>query len=101
MIQVDTSINSGNSGGPLLNEYGEVIGVVSAKYSSYATTSVEGLGFAIPINDAFSVAKDLMSNGSVQNKACIGMSVTTVTQTCLLLPHRVTNWSFLNPNSKR
>lgn len=81
MIQVDTSINSGNSGGPLLNEYGEVIGVVSAKYSSYATTSVEGLGFAIPINDAFSVAKDLMSNGSVQNKACIGMSATTVTQT--------------------
>ena len=75
MIQVDTSINAGNSGAPLLNEYGEVIGVVSAKYSSYATTPVEGLGFAIPINDAFSVAKDLMTNGSVA-----GITAATVTQ---------------------
>ena len=80
MIQVDTSINAGNSGGPLINEYGEVIGVVSAKYSSYATTPVEGLGFAIPINDAFSVAKDLMTNGSVTDKAYIGITATTVTQ---------------------
>ncbi|XOQ45100.1 MAG: PDZ domain-containing protein [Clostridium sp.] len=80
MIQVDTSINAGNSGGPLLNEYGEVIGVVSAKYSSYATTPVEGLGFAIPINDAFSVAKDLMTNGSMANKAYIGITAATVTQ---------------------
>lgn len=74
MIQVDTSINAGNSGGPLLNEYGEVVGVVSAKYASYATTPAEGLGFAIPINDAFSVAKDLMTNGSVANKAQDGYS---------------------------
>ena len=80
MIQVDTSINAGNSGGPLLNEYGEVIGVVSAKYSSYAKTPVEGLGFAIPINDAFAVAKDLMTNGSVTNKAYIGITAATVTQ---------------------
>ncbi len=80
MIQVDTSINAGNSGGPLLNEYGEVIGVVSAKYSSYATNPVEGLGFAIPINDAFSVAKDLMTNKSVTNKACIGITAATLPQ---------------------
>ena len=80
MIQVDTSINAGNSSGPLLNEYGEVIGVVSTKYSSYATNPVEGLGFAIPINDAFSVAKDLMTNKSVTNKACIGITAATLPQ---------------------
>ena len=51
MIQVDCSINPGNSGGPLFNSYGEVIGIVSAKYSSYSNTTVEGIGFAIPIND--------------------------------------------------
>ena len=47
MIQVDCSINPGNSGGPLFNSYGEVIGIVSAKYSSYSNTTVEGIGFAM------------------------------------------------------
>ena len=51
MIQVDCSINPGNSGGALVNLYGEVVGIVSAKYSSYSSTTVEGLGFAIPIDD--------------------------------------------------
>ncbi|MDD4431660.1 MAG: trypsin-like peptidase domain-containing protein, partial [Bacteroidales bacterium] len=80
MIQIDTSINSGNSGGPLLNSYGEVIGIVSAKYSSYSTTSIEGLGFAIPINDVFSAIQDIMENGYVTNKAYFGISAGTVTR---------------------
>ena len=54
MIQVDASINPGNSGGPLMSLYGEVVGIVSAKYSSYSDTTVEGLGFALPIGDAVS-----------------------------------------------
>ena len=62
MIQVDASINPGNSGGPLMNLYGEVVGIVSAKYSSYANTTVEGLGFAIPINDVQSIIKDIIEN---------------------------------------
>lgn len=80
MIQVDASINPGNSGGPLMNLYGEVVGIVSAKYSSYANTTVEGLGFAIPINDVQSIIKDIMENGSVGNKAYMAITAGTMTQ---------------------
>ena len=81
MIQVDCSINPGNSGGPLFNSYGEVIGIVSAKYSSYSNTSVEGIGFAIPINDVISMVKDIMTNGYVTNKPYLGISAGTLTAT--------------------
>lgn len=80
MIQVDASINPGNSGGPLMNLYGEVVGIVSAKYSSYANTTVEGLGFAIPINDVQSIIKDIIENGSVGNKAYMTITAGTMTQ---------------------
>ena len=78
MIQVDCSINPGNSGGPLFNSYGEVIGIVSAKYSSYSNTTVEGIGFAIPINDVVSLVKDIMTNGYVTNKAYMGITPQTM-----------------------
>ena len=73
MIQVTCAINPGNSGGPLFNQYGEEVGIVSAKYSSYASTSVEGLGFAIPINDVLSMIEDIMTNGYVSNKPYLGI----------------------------
>ena len=79
MIQVDCSINPGNSGGPLFNEYGEVVGIVSAKYSSYASQSVEGLGFAIPINDVAAMIQDIMTNGYVTDKAYMGITPQTMT----------------------
>lgn len=69
MFQFDAPVNSGNSGGPLYNAAGEVIGVVTAKYSS---TGVEGLSFAIPINDAIDIANDLITNGYVTGKAYLG-----------------------------
>ena len=78
MIQVDASINPGNSGGPLMNLYGEVVGIVSAKYSSYADTTVEGLGFAIPINDVQSIISDIMENGSVTDKAYMAITAGTM-----------------------
>ena len=78
MIQTDASINPGNSGGPLFNEYGEVVGIVSAKYSSYSTESVEGLGFAIPINDVMSMLEDIMTNGYVTDKAYLGIITETM-----------------------
>ena len=81
MIQVDCSINPGNSGGPLFNSYGEVVGIVSAKYSSYSNTTVEGIGFAIPINDVVSMVEDIMTNGYVTNKAYLGISAGTLTAT--------------------
>ena len=80
MLQVDASINPGNSGGPLMNLYGEVVGIVSAKYSSYADTTVEGLGFAIPINDVQSIISDIMENGSVTDKAYMAITAGTMTQ---------------------
>ncbi len=80
MIQVDASINPGNSGGPLMNLYGEVVGIVSAKYSSYSDTTVEGLGFAIPIGDVQSVITDIMENGQVTDKPSFGITAGTMTE---------------------
>ncbi|MFR6042485.1 MAG: S1C family serine protease, partial [Dysosmobacter welbionis] len=76
MIQITAAVNSGNSGGPLFNIYGEVVGIVSAKYSSSSSgASVEGLGFAIPIDDVLSMIKDIMENGQVTTRAYMGVSV--------------------------
>jgi len=80
MIQTDASINPGNSGGPLFNQYGEVVGIVSAKYSSTGNESVEGLGFAIPINDVFAMIQDIMTNGYVTNKPYLGVTAGTMTK---------------------
>lgn len=81
LMQTDTTINSGNSGGPLFNQYGEVIGIVNAKYSSSAydnTASIEGIGFAIPINDVKDIMNDLMEHGYITGKPYLGISVATV-----------------------
>lgn len=78
MFQMSAAVNSGNSGGPVYNDAGEVIGVVTAKYSS---TGVEGLGFAIPINDALAIANDLMEIGYVRGKPYMGITVQTVSST--------------------
>ncbi len=80
MIQTDTSINPGNSGGPLFNSYGEVVGIVTAKYSTYSNSVVEGLGFAIPINDVMAMIEDIMTNGYVTNKPYLGVSAGTLTE---------------------
>ncbi|MBQ9393497.1 MAG: trypsin-like peptidase domain-containing protein [Oscillospiraceae bacterium] len=80
MIQVDCSINPGNSGGPLLNLYGEVVGIVSAKYSSYSSTTVEGLGFALPMDDVQTVITDIMENGEVSDKAYMAINAGTMTE---------------------
>ena len=81
MIQTDASINPGNSGGPLFNQYGEVVGIVSAKFSQSSNgTTVEGLGFAIPMNDVFSMVKDIMTNGYVSNRAYLGVTPQTMNE---------------------
>ena len=76
MIQTDCTINSGNSGGPLFNLYGEVIGITSAKYSnngSYSEATIEGIGFAIPMNDVSGIIKDLIEHGYVTGKPNVGV----------------------------
>ena len=81
MTHTACAINSGNSGGPLFNSHGEVIGIVSAKYSSgsnSSSASVEGLGFAIPMDDVASMVSDLVKNGYVTGKPIMGISVADV-----------------------
>ena len=68
-IQTDTAINPGNSGGPLINIQGQVIGITSSKIATNGGTSVEGLGFAIPSNDALNIINQLEKNGKVTRPA--------------------------------
>ncbi|HXR32390.1 MAG TPA: trypsin-like peptidase domain-containing protein [Verrucomicrobiae bacterium] len=74
-IQTDASINRGNSGGPLINTHGEVIGINSAIYTPSGTTA--GIGFAIPINTAKLIANDLMTEGRVR-RAYLGVQTVPV-----------------------
>ena len=80
MMQIDASINPGNSGGPLFDMGGSVVGITTAKYSGTTAmgTSIEGIGFAIPINDVMAILDDLRENGRVPNRAFIGITVSTV-----------------------
>ena len=68
-IQTDTAINPGNSGGPLINIQGQVIGITSSKIATNGGNSVEGLGFAIPSNDAIKIIEQLEKNGKVTRPA--------------------------------
>ncbi len=74
LIQTDAAINAGNSGGPLINSYGQVIGINSAKISSSSFSSVEGLGFAIPIDQAKPIIDDLIQYGYVKGRPMLGIS---------------------------
>ena len=76
LLQTDAAINPGNSGGGLFNDSGELIGIVVAKSSG---SDVEGLGFAIPVNDAQEVANELMENGYVKGRVDIGMTFIDLT----------------------
>ncbi len=75
MFQIDAAVNSGNSGGPVYNAAGQVVGVVTAKTSA---TGVEGLGFAIPIDDAAHIANQILEHGYVTDRADMGITSQTV-----------------------
>ena len=81
LLQTDAAINSGNSGGPLINKYGQVIGINSSKMSaSYSETSIEGIGFAIPSNETAKIIEDIMEYGYVTGKPQLGISCQNVTE---------------------
>ena len=79
MLQTDAAINSGNSGGPLFNACGEVVGIITAKYSgsSGSGATIEGLGFAIPVDDVKGILSDLQKFGYVTG-AYLGVYVRDV-----------------------
>ncbi|MBR2048468.1 MAG: trypsin-like peptidase domain-containing protein [Oscillospiraceae bacterium] len=77
MLQTDAAINSGNSGGPLFNMKGQVIGITTAKYSGSTGSgaSIEGIGFAIPIDDVLGMIEDFKAYGYLRNQAYLGVTV--------------------------
>ncbi|HET7284174.1 MAG TPA: trypsin-like peptidase domain-containing protein [Nitrososphaeraceae archaeon] len=75
LIQTDAAINPGNSGGPLVNTNGEVIGINTAKMP-YA----QGIGFAVPVNTARIIVKDLMESGRITNRPWIGIATIKITR---------------------
>ncbi len=83
MIQTDCTINSGNSGGPLFDQYGRVVGITSAKLSNNGDTSqasIEGIGFAIPLNDVKNIITDFIQYGYVTGRPSMGVVVANVTE---------------------
>lgn len=85
MIQTNCTINNGNSGGPLFDQYGRVVGITSAKLSNNGSTSsseatIEGMGFAIPINDVLDIITDYMQYGYVTGRPSMGITVANVTE---------------------
>ena len=78
LIQTNAALNSGNSGGALINAFGQVVGITNMKMQSY-TTPVEGLGFAIPTATVKTVVDALIAEGVVGGRPTIGITVQTVT----------------------
>jgi serine protease Do len=75
LIQTNAALNNGNSGGPLINCYGQVIGINTMKLSNYySSATVEGLGFAIPISTAKPIIDELIANGYVAGRPAIGIT---------------------------
>lgn len=84
LMQVDAAVNPGNSGGGLFNANGELIGIVSAKSTGY---DVEGLGFAIPINDISDVINDLLTHGYATNRPFLGVKMSDAAQPSTINPY--------------
>ena len=78
LLQTTAALNNGNSGGPLINEYGQVVGINTLKMSgngSEMEATVEGLGFAVPISDACFVVNDIIANGRFRGVPVLGVMV--------------------------
>ena len=86
LIQMDAAVNPGNSGGGVFNSAGELIGVTVAKTSA---TEVEGLGFAIPVNDVLPILDELMAHGYVSGRPALGINVITISDQFTAMMYRV------------
>ena len=81
LIQTNAALNNGNSGGPLINVYGQVVGINTMKMGSSSAVSVEGLGFAIPVSSAAWMVDDLIAYGEIRGEPVLGLSVLRQTVT--------------------
>ena len=90
LIQTNAAVNPGNSGGGLFNMYGELIGIVNAKSTSTSSgTSVEGIGFAIPVNTAAKVTEELINYGYVRGKVMLGITYIDIDSSYEAMYYRV------------
>lgn len=80
LIQTDASINEGNSGGPLFNDRGQVVGITNMKMISTYGSGVEGLGFAIPSDTVESIVQALIKDGAVYGRVSIGITIGPITE---------------------
>lgn len=78
MLQTDAAINSGNSGGPLVNAFGELIAMNTLIYTAQGSTGNVGVGFAIPVNKIKRIVDDLKNNGKVDREFVTGLSIQTI-----------------------
>ena len=78
VLQTNTALNNGNSGGPLFNMYGQVVGITNMKMTSTLTATIEGIGFAIPSRNALPIANALIDKGEVRGRTSIGITVGAV-----------------------
>lgn len=104
VLQTDAAINSGNSGGPLCNSNGQVIGITNMKLVSNSTSNIEGMGFAIPIEDAIDFANKII-NGEDITRPTLGVSMLDISSTGLAyynisVPDNVTNGVIIMSVSK-
>lgn len=88
MFQTDAAVNSGNSGGPVFDEHGFVVGIASAKYAS---ASIEGLSFCVPIDDVRSMIDEIINKGYVSGKPLVGVSV---------YDREITNFGFIQSSRR-
>ena len=86
LIQTNAAVNPGNSGGGMFNMKGQLVGIVNAKSSG---TGIEGLGFAIPIDEALSVTEQLLEYGYVRGKPMIGVTFTEVSNNNFLFYYNI------------
>lgn len=86
MFQTDCAINSGNSGGPIFDMHGNVVGITTAKYSSNgysSSASIEGIGFCVPANDAMDIVGDLLQYGYVKGRPSLGITCQAISKTVI------------------
>ena len=93
MFQVDAAVYSGNSGGPVYNKNGEVVGIVTAKYN---TSGMEGIGFALPINDVLPIVNELIDKGYVSGKDALGVSFDSRYNTVYSRYYRLPDGAFVS-----